>query len=152
VGAKAACVHPDGDRTIDLELLYEPRPREGVLPDTTLRPGELIRAVVLEPTPLSRRSTYVEFRERLSFDFALVSVAAALHVEDGKVKEARIVCGAVAPAPYRARAAEQALLGKAPDPAAAAEAAVKGAAPLEHNKHKVVILKRLVRRALEELL
>lgn len=150
VGARAACVHPGGDRTMDLELLYA-EPREGHFSDTALRRGELIRAVLLEPTPLARNSTYVEFRERLSFDFAVASVAAAVHVAGGKVRDARIVCGAVAATPYRARAAEEALKGRALDPAAAADAVVKGAEPLEQNRYKVVILKRLVRRALEEL-
>ena len=150
VGARAACVHPAGDRTLDVELLYA-EPGEGRFSDTGLRQGELIRAVLLEPSPLTRNSTYVEFRERLSFDFAVASVAAAVHVVGGKVREARIVCGAVAPTPYRARAAEEALKGRALDPAAAAEAVVKGAEPLEQNRYKVVILKRLVRRALEEL-
>jgi xanthine dehydrogenase YagS FAD-binding subunit len=84
----------------------------------------------------------------------VASVAAAVHIADGKVRDARIVCGSVAATPYRARAAEAALKGRALDPAAvagAAEAVVKGAEPLEQNRYKVVILKRLVRRALEEL-
>ncbi|MHC4548335.1 MAG: FAD binding domain-containing protein [Planctomycetota bacterium] len=150
VGARVACVHPAGDRTMDLELIYG-EPQEGRFSDTNLRRGELIRAVLLEPSPLARRSTYVEFRERQSFDFAVASVAAAVHMEGGKVKEARIVCGAVAPTPYRARAAEKALEGKALDPAAAAAAVVRGAEPLAQSKYRVVILRRLVRRALEEL-
>jgi len=150
VGARVACVHPAGDRTMDVELLHA-EPSEGQLSDTGLRRGELIRAVELEPSPLTRNSTYVEFRERLSFDFAVASVAAAVHIVDGKVRDARIVCGSVAPTPFRARAAEDALKGRALDPAAAANAVVKGAEPLEQNRYKVVILKRLVRRALEEL-
>jgi xanthine dehydrogenase YagS FAD-binding subunit len=135
---------------MDLELLYDegPRGRHG---DTNLRPGELIRAVVLEPSALTRNSTYVEFRERLSFDFAVASVAAAVDVRDGVVNEARIVCGAVAPVPHRARAAEQALLGKPLDPEAAARAAVADALPAEQNRYKVPILARLIRTALEEL-
>jgi len=150
VDARVACVHPDGDRTFDAGLLYK-GPEEGVLGDTILRAGELVRAVLLEPSPLSRNSTYKEFRERLSFDFAAVSVAAALHMEGGKVEDVRIVCGAVAPTPFRARAAEDAIRGKPLDVEAAAEAAAKGAEPLDENGYKVVILKRLVRRALEEL-
>ncbi|MHC4818650.1 MAG: FAD binding domain-containing protein [Planctomycetota bacterium] len=150
VGARAACVQPTGERTMDLELAYA-EPDEGRFSDTGLREGELIRAVLLEPSPLTRNSAYVEFRERMSFDFAVASVAAAVHVEEGKVRDARIVCGAVAPTPFRARAAEDVLKGRALDPAAAADALVKGAEPLEQNRYKVVILKRLVRRALEEL-
>ena len=148
--AKVALVHPDGNRIMDLELIYD-RPRSGRVTDTNLRKGELIRAVVLEPSAMTRRSTYLEFRERLSFDFPVASVAVAVDLEDGKVKEARIVCGAVAPTPYRALGAEAALVGKAIDPEAAAEAAVDGAEPLAESRYKVVILKRLIRRALQEL-
>ena len=153
VGAQVALVHPDGDRVMDLGLLYD-RPRSGRISDTALRPGELIRALVLKPSALSRNSAYVEFRERLSFDFAVASAAVAVDVRDGKVADVRVVCGAVAPTPYRATAAEDALRGKPFDEAAcdaAAEAAAKGAEPLAQNRHKVPILKRVVRRALEEV-
>jgi len=150
VGAKAHCVHPDGGRTLDVGLLYDEGP-SGRRTDVNLRPGELIRAVALEPSPLSRRSTYVEFRERQSFDFAVASVAAALDLRDGVVHDVRIVCGAVAPVPYRAKRAEEALRGKKLDVDAAAEAVVKDATPLEHNAYKVPVLKQLVRRALKEL-
>jgi xanthine dehydrogenase YagS FAD-binding subunit len=150
VGGKAACVHPDGARTLDLERLYDEGP-SGRKADVILWPGELIRAVLLEPTPLARRSTYVEFRERRSFDFAIASVAAALDLRDGIVHDVRIVCGAVAPVPYRAKRAEDVLRGKKLDIEAAAAAAVAGAAPLAQNGYKVPILKQLVRRALKEL-
>ena len=150
VGAKAECVHPKGERTMDVELIYG-EPKLGQLDDLSLRKGELIQRILLEPTALSRNSTYMEFRERRSFDFAVASVAAAVEMDGGKVRQARIVCGAVASTPYRARAAEKAMTGKPLDPAAAAELVVKGSRPLEHNAYKVVILRRLVRRALEEL-
>ena len=151
--AKLSCVHPDGGRILDAELLYTD-PERNKMGDTILRQGELIRAVVLESSPLTRNSTYVEFRERLSFDFAVASVAAAAHVEGGKVKDVRIVCGAVAPTPYRAKAAERALTGKPLTDAtiaAAAEAVAKGAKPLAQNRYKVTILKSLVREALRGL-
>jgi xanthine dehydrogenase YagS FAD-binding subunit len=150
LGAKVLCVHPEGGRTLDAALFYD-EPRQGKHGDTVLRDGELVRAVLLEPSPMARRSTYVEFRERQSFDFAVVSVAAALDLRDGVVHDARIVCGAVAPVPWRARAAEEAIKGKALDPEAAAKAAAQGALPTEQNRYKVPILKALVRRALVEL-
>lgn len=150
VGGKVACIHPDGARTLDVELLYDEGP-SGRRSDTVLRPGELIRAVLLEPSPLAKRSTYVEFRERKSFDFAIASVAAALDLQDGVVRDVRIVCGAVAPIPYRAKAAEAVLRGKKLDIDAAAAAAVAGATPLQDNAYKVVVLKQLVRRALAEI-
>ncbi len=150
VGAKVACVHPDGDRTLDAEILYDEGP-SGRRSDTILREGELIRAVLLEPSPLAKRSTYVELRERQSFDFALASVAAALDLDGGIVKDVRIVCGGVAPVPYRATAAENLLRGRKLDVEAAARAAVAGATPLSGNGYKVPILGELVRRALTEL-
>lgn len=153
VKGKLVCSHPDGERVIDAEALYQP-PEPGVLGDTTLRKGELIAGLRLEPSALAKNSTYVELRERQSFDFAIVSVAAAVHIEGGKVKEARIVCGAVASTPYRAKKAEAALVGKALNAesiAGAAKAGVAGAKPLGGNAHKVVILQRLIERALGEL-
>ncbi len=150
VGGKVACVHPDGPRTLDIELLYDEGP-SGRRSDTVLREGELIRAVLLEPTPLAKRSTYVEFRERQSFDFAIASVAVAIDLQGGIVRDVRIVCGAVAPIPYRAKAAEAVLRGKKLDIDAAAAAAVAGATPLADNAYKIPILKQLVRRALTEL-
>ncbi|MEM8885318.1 MAG: FAD binding domain-containing protein, partial [Planctomycetota bacterium] len=141
--AQVECVHPDGNRTMDAELLYDGG-------DLALRPGELIRAVKLAPSPMGRNSVYLEVRERQSFDFAIAAVAAAAHVEGGKVKEIRIVAGGVAPTPYRLRAVENALTGKKLDPNAA-EFAAEGAKPLAQNAFKVPILKQLVRRALKEL-
>ncbi|MHC4955811.1 MAG: FAD binding domain-containing protein [Planctomycetota bacterium] len=150
VGAQASCVHPDGNRTMDVELLYD-AVKKGRMSDLSLRPGELIRSVVLHASPLARNSVYLEFRERHSFDFALASVAAAAELDGGKVKDIRIVCGGVAPTPYRARDAETLLKGKRLDPEAAAAAVVKGAVPLSMNRFKVTILKELVRRALKEI-
>jgi len=150
--ARLLCVHPEGERTLEAEALYRP-PKSGQIGDTVLRRGELVRAVALDPSPLARRSVYLEFRERESFDFAACSVAAAVDVAEGRVREARIVLGAVAPAPWRASKAEEALLGKplGEAAAAAAEAAVAGAKPLAQSGWKVAIARVLVRRALEAL-
>jgi len=148
--AKVVCTHPDGDRTLDAALLYE-EPRENRHGDTILRPGELIRAVKLAPSALTRNSAYLEFRERLSFDFAVASVAVAVEVSGGRVTRARIACGAVAPTPLRAHLGEQALVGRPLDAKsieAAAQAATRGAEPLAQNRYKVAILKRLIVRAL----
>lgn len=150
LGAKVVVIGPEKERVLDAEALYRP-PKSGSISDTVLAPGELVRGVVLEPSALTRRSAYREFRERQSFDFAVVAVAAALEIADGVVKEARIALGAVAPTPVRAKAAEDAIRGKPLDAAAAAEAAVFGAKPLAENGFKVTILKTLVRRTLEEL-
>ncbi|MHC4937396.1 MAG: FAD binding domain-containing protein [Planctomycetota bacterium] len=149
VGAQVDCVHPDGDRSMDVGLLYDGF-KPGRIGDTCLRPGEIIRAVRLQPSAMARNSVYLELRERQSFDFALVSVAAAAEVKDGKVADIRVVCGGIAPKPMRLDAVEKKLKGNALDPAAA-DLAAEGAKPLSQNRYKVPILKRLVRRALEEL-
>ncbi len=153
VAATVHCVHPDGDRALDAGLLYQD-PAKGRVQDTILRPGELIERITVPDSPLARRSTYVEFRERESFDFSAVSVAAAVHIDGGKVIDARIVLGAVAPKPLRATAAEQALVGQPLNAATiekAAAAAFADARPLSDNKYKVVIGRRLVMRALAGL-
>ena len=149
VKAEVDCIHPDGNRTMDVDVLYDGVKR-GAIQDTCLRKGEVIRAVKLAPSALARNSVYMEIRERQSFDFALVSVAAAAEVRDGKVAEARIVCNGIAPVPMRLRAVEKKLESAGLDPAAA-DLAAEGADPRAQNRYKIPILKRLVRRALEEL-
>ena len=122
--------------------------------DTNLEPGELVVAVELPPDRLARRSLYLKVRDRASFAFALVSIAAALEVEDGVVVDARIALGGVAHKPWRPRAAEQALVGSRMHSSAiarAADAAIAGAHPLGHNAFKVELARRLVVRALETL-
>jgi xanthine dehydrogenase YagS FAD-binding subunit len=120
--------------------------------DTVLEPGELITAVELPP--LDARSAYRKVRDRASFAFALVSVAAVLRVEDGRVAEVRLALGGVAHKPWRATRAEEALRG-APATTesfeAAAEAELDQARPLRDNGHKVTIARNTIRRVLEEL-
>jgi xanthine dehydrogenase YagS FAD-binding subunit len=119
--------------------------------DTVLEPGELIAAVEV-PAWDAARSTYLKVRDRASFEFAVVSVAAVLCVEGGRIVDARLVAGGVAPRPWRLDRCEAALVGRGPTPAAfeaAAALAVEGAQPLAHNGFKVELLRRAVRRALE---
>ncbi|WP_374573954.1 xanthine dehydrogenase family protein subunit M [Phenylobacterium sp.] len=119
--------------------------------DTVLELGELITAVEVPPCP-GTRSTYLKVRDRASFEFAVVSVAAVLRVQDGRIAHARLVAGGVAPKPWRLAPSEAALLGKAPTEDAFAEAAalaVEGAEPLAHNGFKIELLSRAVRRALQ---
>jgi xanthine dehydrogenase YagS FAD-binding subunit len=104
------------------------------------------------PPPASAGSAYLEVREKQSFDWPLVSVAAMLEIDPGskKVHQANVVLGAVAPIPWRAREAEQALAGGVLDrarAASAADAALKDARPLPHNAYKVAIARVIVRRA-----
>ncbi|MEE8104728.1 MAG: FAD binding domain-containing protein [Planctomycetota bacterium] len=148
--ARLRCVHPDGDRELELLALYD-IPKKGVTCNIHLRKGELIRSVVLNPTPLTRNSTYIEFRERESFDFAVASVAAALEMDGDTVRDIRLVLGAVSAGPLRAVEAEKIVRGKRLDIDAVAKAALKGATPLSQNAYKLHVTEALVRRALTEL-
>lgn len=124
LAAYDALVHlsgPEGQRTVPLEGLHL-LPGETPDVETVLKPGELITAVELPTTP-SGRSAYRKVRDRASYAFALASVAAALDVSEGRVAEARIALGGFAPKPWRARAAEAALVGQPADEAAFARAA-----------------------------
>jgi xanthine dehydrogenase YagS FAD-binding subunit len=119
--------------------------------DNNLQPGELIVAIDLPRSPYAAHSTYLKVRDRASYAFALVSVAAAVDLRDGLVKSSRIALGGVAHKPWRAEAAEAALAGRKLDDAAvgaAADAAVGGAAGLHHNAFKIELARRAVRRAL----
>lgn len=122
--------------------------------DTTLDPGELITAVEIPPLAFAARSRYRKVRERASYAFALVSVAAAMDVRDGVVQDVRLSLGGVAHRPYRARAAEAALRGQ-PATAdrfrAAIEQELAVAEPGEHNRFKVPLVRNTVVAVLSEL-
>ncbi len=121
--------------------------------DTVLEHGELIVAVELPAPPLGR-SRYRKVRERASFSFAVVSIAAALAVEDGAVTDARIALGGVAHKPWRATAAEELLQGAPATEesfARAAEAELASARPLRDNAYKLPLARNLIVRTLAEL-
>lgn len=122
--------------------------------DTTLDPAELITAVEIPPLAFAARSRYRKVRERASYAFALVSVAAALDVRDGVVQDVRLALGGVAHRPYRARTAEAALRGQ-PATAdrfrAAIEQELAGATPGEHNRFKVPLVRNTVVAVLGDL-
>ncbi|MFC8422907.1 FAD binding domain-containing protein [Streptomyces sp. NPDC057236] len=122
--------------------------------ETALPPGALITHVTLPPAPVAARSRYRKVRERASYAFAIGSVAAALDVSGGVVREARLALGAVASRPWRARAAERVLNG-APATAeyfaAAADAELAAARPLPDNGYKVTLMRNLVVAVLSEL-
>jgi xanthine dehydrogenase YagS FAD-binding subunit len=120
--------------------------------DTVLEPGELITAVELPP--VTGRSAYRKVRDRASFAFALVSVAAVLRVEDGNVAEVRIALGGVAHKPWRAHRAEEELQGApatAESFARAADVELAEARPLRDNAFKVTIARNTIRTVLEGL-
>lgn len=122
--------------------------------ETALPPGALITGVTLPTAPVAARSRYRKVRERASYAFAIGSIAAALDVHDGVVREVRLAFGAVASRPWRARAAERALTGgpaSAEAFAAAADAELAAARTLPHNGYKVPLMRNLVVAMLTEL-
>jgi xanthine dehydrogenase YagS FAD-binding subunit len=142
----------DATRRLPIAELHR-LPGETPERDTTLSPGELITAVILPPPP-SGRQIYRKVRDRASFAFALVSLAAILEVEGGKVKNARLAMGGVAHKPWTPRDAERALVGAAAEASsfdAAGKAAVKDAAGRPHNEFKIALAERLVSRTLGDL-
>ncbi|AXK33986.1 xanthine dehydrogenase family protein subunit M [Streptomyces armeniacus] len=122
--------------------------------ETALPPGALITGVTLPPTPVAAVSRYRKVRERASYAFAIGSIAAALDVREGVVRDVRLAFGAVASRPWRARAAERALTGGPATAAAfgaAADAELSAAEPLPHNAYKVTLMRNLVVAVLKEL-
>jgi len=119
--------------------------------DNNLAHGELIVAIDLPKSNFAKNSYYLKVRDRASYAFALVAVAAALEMNGGTIKQARVVLGGVAHKPWRSAEAEAALAGRPASEESfrrAAEAALAGAKPLAHNAYKVELGKRAVVRAL----
>lgn len=119
--------------------------------DTNLQHGELIVAIELPRSNFAKNSYYLKVRDRASYAFALVAVAAALELRSGTIRQSRVVLGGVAHKPWRSREAEAALSGKRASEESfrrAAEAALKDAKPLAHNAYKVELAKRAIVRAL----
>jgi len=120
--------------------------------DNNLKPGELITTIEIPKNNFAGNSYYLKVRDRASYAFALVSVAAALEMNGKKIKTARIAMGGVAHKPWRALEAEKMLAGKEATEAnfkQAAEAEMRNAKPLEHNKFKVELGNRGIVRALQ---
>jgi xanthine dehydrogenase YagS FAD-binding subunit len=141
---------PQGERRIAFADFHR-LPGDTPDKDTTVAPGELITAVDLPASSFSGHSHYLKVRDRASYAFALVSVAAALDLRDGLVRNARVAMGGVAHKPWRAADAENALTGRPLDAATvedAAKLAVRGAKPYRHNAFKVELAQRAVVRAL----
>jgi xanthine dehydrogenase YagS FAD-binding subunit len=143
-------VGPRGAREIAIDQFYL---LPGDAPDVEhpLHHGELIVAVELPPLEVARQSLYLKFRDRQSYEFALVSVAVALEVRDGTIAESRVALGGVGTKPWRARRAEAELLGvpaTAERFAAAAASELAKARPREHNAFKVELAKRAIVRGL----
>lgn len=147
LAALDAVVHlqgADGTRQVpflDFHLLPQDHPER----ETVLQPGELITAIEIPPLAFGANSTYRKVRDRASYAFALVSVAAALEIEDGVVKDVRLALGGVAHKPWRASTLEQMLRGQPASARhfeAAAKAEMADARPLRDNAFKIPLAER----------
>jgi xanthine dehydrogenase YagS FAD-binding subunit len=143
---------PGGVRTIPVAEFHR-LPGNTPERETELRPGEVILSIRVPASAAARRSQYVKVRERRSYEFALVSAAVGLDLDGGRIREARVALGGVAPRPWRLRAAERALAGVAPSDGAALRRAVGAgftdARPRRGNSFKIELATRAVVRALQ---
>ena len=144
---------PAGTRRVSLEKFYA-EPKDTPWIENALAPGELIVAVEIAHAPAQRHSTYLKVRDRASYEFALTSAAAGLEFDGDRITAARLALGGVATVPWRARAAEEALVGRTPDESVflqAAEIALSGAVPRRDNAFKIELAKRTIVRALQNV-
>jgi xanthine dehydrogenase YagS FAD-binding subunit len=155
LAALEAVVHvtgPAGPRTIafaDFHRLPDNTPQV----DTNLEPDEIITAIELPAKGFSANYSYLKIRDRLSYAFALVSVAAALELDGDTIKEARIALGGVAHKPWRSQAAEAVLHGQRAGADAFAQAAdilLHGARGFGHNDFKIGLARRAIVRTLDQ--
>ena len=149
--ATAVVLREGKETRMSMAELYQ-RAWENPLAHNSLNNGDLILRVEI-PTTRSR-SAYMQTSEKHSFDWALVSCAAAAEVVDGKLKSPRVTLGSISPVPHQVEAANSFLDGKVLDDATATQAAdliLKDAKPLEHNAYKMPIAHALIRRTLLKL-
>ena len=144
---------PAGDRAVPIGEFHR-LPGDAPHLDTNLQPGELITSVDLPVSSADLTSAYRKVRDRASYAFALVSVAAALKLRNGKIDEIRLALGGVAHKPWRAAAAEQILRGSSPSPenfTHAADAELAPAIPRRDNAFKIELARRTIVAVLSEL-
>jgi xanthine dehydrogenase YagS FAD-binding subunit len=155
LAALDATVHvagPSGERAIafpDFHCLPGDTPQR----DTTLQPNEIVTAIALPPRGFATNYTYLKVRDRLSYAFALVSVAAGLELDGNRIQEARLALGGVAHKPWRDKSAEAALRGQPADQPTftrAADLLLRDAKGLEHNAFKIGLAHRAIVRALTQ--
>ncbi|MGE3191029.1 MAG: xanthine dehydrogenase family protein subunit M [Vicinamibacterales bacterium] len=146
-GATIGVLGPGGAREVDAGAFYQ-MPSANLYGETVLQPDEIVTHVTLPAAPT--RSASYEARFKKAHDWPLAAASVSLVLSGGRVTAARVVLGAVAPVPWRAPAAERALVGQSLSEAVAAEAgaaAVAGARPMSGNAYKVQIAKTAVKRA-----
>lgn len=151
--ATVVVLGPQGERRIPIADFHR-LPGDAPELDTVLRHGDLIIAVELPALRVAAHSAYYKVRDRASYAFALISVAAALQVADGRVQDVRIALGGVAHKPWRALRAEDSLRGVAATDESfgrAAQAELADARPLQHNAFKIPLVRNTLRMVLRKL-
>ena len=124
-------------------------PEQDVQREHTLKRDDILTTIIVPRLPQQAGSAYMNLKHKQSFDWPLVEAAAVLHLDNGKVRDARVVLGSVAPVPIRSITTEQVLIGNVVNDELATRAghtATEGAAPLTSNGYKVSLLAELVRR------
>lgn len=150
--ARVRATGPAGERTMAFNDFHR-LPGNTPQTDTNLLPDEIVTAIELPALGFASNYSYLKIRDRLSYAFALVSIAAALELEGGTIKQARLALGGVAHKPWRNTAAEEALHGQRADPAGFARAAdllLRDAKAYEHNAFKVELARRGIIRTLTQ--
>jgi xanthine dehydrogenase YagS FAD-binding subunit len=150
--AKVHVAGPAGERAFAFADFHR-LPGDTPQLDTNLQPNEIITTVELPAESFAQNYSYLKIRDRLSYAFALVSVAAALELEGGRIKQARLALGGVAHKPRRNPEAEAALRGQAADPATfqrAADLLLREAKGFAHNAFKIDLARRAIVRALTQ--
>ena len=150
LGAQVSIVGPSGGRDLPLEQFFS-GPEQDVRHENVLAVDEVLTAVTLPPALPRWQGTYLKGRERTAGDFPIVSVAVGYALDAGRIHQARVVLGGVAPIPWRSPAAEAVLEGQLPSSELAARAAgvaLAKAQPLSHNAFKVQIGHALIERAI----
>lgn len=153
LGAEATVSSHQGERTIPLADFYA-LPQKDVKKENILGPGEIVREVRVPPARKGEKSIYLKFKERATWDFAVVSVAVKGEVSGQNYQDLKIVLGGVAPIPWRLEKAEAALIGKKTSEPSIREAAQLGLAdarPLAENGYKKDLAEALLVRALSSL-
>jgi len=152
--AKVEILGPKGSRMLPLEEFYI-LPEKDATRETILKPDEIVTKVFVPNSAKQIKSMYLKFRERDSFDFAMVSVAVSAKISGNKLSDVKIAMGGVAPIPWRAKKAEKILNGNTVSDdllKKAGEAEMEDAEPLDQNEYKITLTKNLLKRAVSGLL
>ncbi|HGY54213.1 MAG TPA: xanthine dehydrogenase family protein subunit M [Caldithrix abyssi] len=151
--AKLEIYGPGGQRLLPISHFYV-LPEDDPTVETVLQPGEIITSVIVPEQPVGSRSVFVKFRERSAWDFAVVSVAAALQVQNGAISGGKIALGGVAPVPWLDKKLNNTLAGTALDENGInkiAASALTDAEPLEQNGYKVILARNMIKGVLQSL-